>query len=195
MSNSLHIAREAPRTGVSLEDSYFPSGSQPIFHKEEFLWSSSLPQKVGSENWGWRRVKCGIAHSMVITLNCLAFHGCIYISAPDHTTNPQHIPAMLTPDESQQGYLLSQVNRPDMDSPHTERHFYMHMVPLRTFRHWLVRSLYITGSFVYSFQSYFCYTNMDALLHKTFWSFQEQQGFLLLVLFHLIDLLILMFPL
>lgn len=103
MSNFLHvanIAREAPRIRVSLKDRYFPSGSQPTFHEEESLQSSSLPQKVGSQNWDWRTVKRGTAHSMVITLNCLAFHGYIYISAPD--TSPQHIPATPTPDESQQ---------------------------------------------------------------------------------------------
>lgn len=42
----------------------------------------------------------------------------------------------------------------------------MYMVALGTFIHWLVSYLYIIGSFVYSFQSYLCYMNMAALLHK-----------------------------
>lgn len=66
-----------------------------------------------------------------------------------------------------EGYFLPQRNTPDMDSPHNERHFYMYVAPLRTFRPWLVSSPYVTGSLIYSFQSYLCYTNMDALLHKS----------------------------
>jgi len=154
---------------VPLKHRCFLSGFQPTFHGEEFLHSFSLPQKGRSENCGWQKSEAWHSlqhgyHFQLPGFSWLHLHSC-----PDHKPDPQHVPAISTPMNVSRG--LSPIT-----CQYIWHGFFSHwktfscvhssFMYLHPLIHWLVSCLYITGSFVYSFQSYLCYTNKDALLHQ-----------------------------